>query len=259
MIHPESEQIFYENLRNNRKDVIKSLAELNIKNYTIREDLTVDVHERVVIKDDYFLELPVKFGIIKGDFICWRIGLDNLKGCPQKVMGKFIVTGNRLTSFKYAPQIVGEDFFCNSNELTSLECAPKIINKNFHCQNNKLTSLEGGPMEIVGDFDCSFNKITSLDHAPQKVYGNFDCSYNHIETFPYENLFIKGKLKCCHKNEISGLESFYEKIGFLYFYEDFYGENLLNIQYKYLTSYFLSMKLENNLTKKDIIKATNKI
>jgi len=46
------------------------LNELGIKNYTIRDNGTVDVTGDVNIKDRGLTKLPVQFGVVTGEFDC---------------------------------------------------------------------------------------------------------------------------------------------------------------------------------------------
>ena len=96
--------------------------------------------------------LPVKFGVVGGNFDC---------------------SFNCLTTLEGAPQEVGGRFFCGNNQLTSLAGAPRVVGGYFDCDNNRLTTLAGGPREVGGDFGCGGNRLTTLEGAPQKVGGDF--------------------------------------------------------------------------------------
>jgi len=110
---------------------------------------------------DYELtRLPLKFGVIIGDFDC-----DN----------------NKLTSFEGAPQKVEGNFYCYQNQLTSLQGAPQEVEGRFNCSYNQLTTLEGAPQKVGGSFYCNRNNLTSLEGAPLEVGGNFECSNNLVE------------------------------------------------------------------------------
>ena len=90
------------------------LDEYGITNYTIHEDLVIDVHEKVYLLSKRLASLPFQFGIIQGDFNC---------------------TWNQLTSLKHCPKEVHGDFFCYKNKLTSLEHCPKVIKGFFVCDH----------------------------------------------------------------------------------------------------------------------------
>lgn len=108
----------------NRKDIEEKLALLGIENYSISADGLVNVEGTVDISFKELEEIPVSFGIVKGDFNC---------------------SNNRLISLKGAPMQVGVSFFCHQNRLTSLEGSPKTIGKAFVCSHNELTTLKGVP------------------------------------------------------------------------------------------------------------------
>jgi hypothetical protein len=102
---------------------------------------------------------PVRFKVVKGDFLCDRIQLTSLKG---------------------APEIVGGSFNCGHNQLTSLEGGLKVVGKNFYCGQNHLTNLKGAPREVGGYFDCGGSQLTTLEGAPEEVGGYFYCGGNPL-------------------------------------------------------------------------------
>ena len=60
---------------------------MEIKNYVINEDLTVDVNGDVDISSKKIIDIKVKFKKIIGSFHCSNNELTNLEGCPE-VVGK---------------------------------------------------------------------------------------------------------------------------------------------------------------------------
>src|SRR5690606_19501070 len=103
-----------------KEEIEKWLDKMEIENYTINEDLTVDVKGDVDIIQRELNKIPVQFGIIEGWFECKK---------------------NKLTSLEGAPKVVEGVFNCSDNNLTSLEGCPKIVEGYFCCSGNKLTSL----------------------------------------------------------------------------------------------------------------------
>ena len=98
---------------------------------------------------------------INGDFDCSKQGLTDFKGVRfGYVRGSFICFSNRLTSLEGAPQQVGDSFWCMDNQLTTLKGAPRNVLYNFYCSNNSLTSLEGAPQRVGGDFYFINNPIS---------------------------------------------------------------------------------------------------
>lgn len=133
----------------------------------------VNVRDYVILSNLKLTKLPIKFGVVGGDFYCELNKLKSLKGAPIEVKGNFICDYNELTTLKDSPKKVKGCFVCDNNKLTSLEGSPEEVGNYFTCENNKLTSLEGAP-ETVGDsFLCGNNPLTSLKGAPKYVGKNF--------------------------------------------------------------------------------------
>jgi len=92
----------------NKQEIENWLNEMGVRNFTINDDLTVDVNGNVDISYKYLTEIPVQFNKIKGVFDCGgNKNLKSLKGCPQ--IGVTI-------------------FLCYECDLRILEGAPKEIN-----------------------------------------------------------------------------------------------------------------------------------
>jgi len=151
-----------------------------IKEYTINDDLSIDVDGSVNLKSQNLEYLPLKFNYVKGNFSCYYNKLLSLEGSPQTVDGNFNCFDNKLLSLKDGPQTVKGIFNCSYNELTTLEDSPQTVGRSFDCSNNDLIQLKGGPKKVNGNFDCSRNKLKSLEGGPEIVKKEFDCSNNDI-------------------------------------------------------------------------------
>ena len=114
---------------NEYNQVKEWLDEVDITNYTVNDDLTVDVEGNVDISDMNLAHIPIQFGKVSGYFICGGNIISSLKGCPN---------------------YVGNDFNCSHNELITLESGPNYVGGNFYCYDNELTSLKGCPDYIGG-------------------------------------------------------------------------------------------------------------
>jgi len=151
---------------NTEKDINRICKKYRIKNYTINEDMSIDVDGDVNLVDQRldkrFTNLPLKFNKVSGSFDCSSNQLDTLFGCPKNVGGNFITTMSKLKSLEGSPKEVGGHFYCFSNRLTTLESSPKSVGGNFYCYNNRLITLEGAPKIIGGDFKCDYNPVYSL-------------------------------------------------------------------------------------------------
>lgn len=164
----------------NKQEIEAILNDLEITNYTITDKGTVDVDGTVDISFKELTEIPLQFGVVKGDFNCSNNRLESLKGAPILVGVTFFCHKNNLTSLKFSPNSVGKAFVCRENQLTTLEGCPRSINGTFDCTGNQLTTLLGGPEAVSGDFECSKNKLTSLHGLPEYIRSVLYCSGNPI-------------------------------------------------------------------------------
>lgn len=87
--------------------------------------------------------LPLKFGVVDGNFSVAGAGLQTLLHSPTRVIGTFDCSGNKLTSLAHSPKSV-ISFQCSNNQLTTLSGCPKVSDE-LWCDNNLLTSLETLP------------------------------------------------------------------------------------------------------------------
>ena len=161
-----------ENFKAQRQGLIEEwLREYNIKNYTIKNDFTIDVSGDVDLSVIDLKEFPeyIQFGVVRGNFNCSSNNLTSLRGCPREVRKSFDCRWNKLTSLEGAPMKVKWYFDCSYNELTSLKGAPEKVGVGFYCSSNRLTSLEGGPKEVSGTFFCSNNSIKFTEEDVRKV------------------------------------------------------------------------------------------
>lgn len=142
----------------NKLDIENWLNQMNISDYTINNNLVVDVANSVNLRAKGLTCIPIQFGIVIGDFDC---------------------SDNQLTSLFGAPKIVEVDFNCSYNQLTNLEGSPEVVKGLYECGNNKLISLKGATQE-VGGFFCMKNQLTSLVGGPQKVLNYYLCTYNQL-------------------------------------------------------------------------------
>jgi len=101
-----------------RVQIIKWLDSFEIKNYTINDDLTIDVNGNVNLVDRSLTYFPsfIKFNEVSGSFYCYNNQLTSLKGCPITVGGSFYCSSNQLTSLEGCPTIVGNSFYCSDNK-----------------------------------------------------------------------------------------------------------------------------------------------
>ena len=120
----------------------------------------------ITLPKNNLTEIPIKFGRVKGAFVC---------------------RGMNLTSLKNAPTYA-ESFDCSNNNLTTLQGGPTEVKYSYNCSNNNLTNLIGGPVRgqvngarnTMSSYNCSNNDLISLEGYPAIVtdIANFDCSTN---------------------------------------------------------------------------------
>jgi hypothetical protein len=98
------------------KQIKDWLKRYNIKDYTINNDLTIDVHGSVHISYEILRNFPkyIQFNIVKGMFIIQYNNFTTLRGCPKIVKDMFSCSDNLLTSLEYAPK-EASDFYCHGN------------------------------------------------------------------------------------------------------------------------------------------------
>jgi len=168
------------NFPTTREGVIEVCRKYKIENYTINDDLSIDVNGDVELDSENLKYLPLKFNYVSGYFGCSNNNLETLKGCPQRVGSGFSCHHNKLKSLIGCPQTIDGDFYCSNNKLKSLIGCPQTVDGDFYCSNNKLKSLEGSPQTVGGDFYCFINELKDLEHFPE-VNGRIDIEENPVD------------------------------------------------------------------------------
>lgn len=251
-----------------KSEIISWLDKMEVKNFTINDDMIVDVKGDVILSKKELLYIPIKFGIVYGDFLIESNFLKNLIGCPKKVMGVFSCNRNRLISLEGCPDFVGKDFYCCENKLESLNFCPIEVKSSFYCNNNKLKTLKADKAYIVGGyFNCSSNLLETLEGSPNKIMGSFLCSNNKLKTLKHTPEYIQKNLYL-EENDITDFLTFPKFVGENCYFP--YNEELLNfldvgitesnkqkakntksleISFQALSKVLLNNKLKQNLKK----------
>lgn len=230
----EYETTFLHKFYTTKEKVEEWLIGYKVTNYTINEDLTVDVNGNVNLSQMSLYYLPLMFGVINGNFNCSSNELTSLLGCPKQVKG---------------------DFNCMKNKLTTLEHSPILVYGYYGCCYNKLTNLEGIASYVGGDFDCGNNQLKTLKYSPLEVGGNFYCMVNPIENLNnFECVFGKSFNHALRfNNEVPQYKILIEDL------ESFYIDDSVVISYDQLNKLFLKNKLEENIEHKNVINKKVKI
>jgi hypothetical protein len=160
--------ILFKESIDDKSKIIELCKKFNIRDYTINDDFSIDVDRDVnlshwVVRNsgvDKFVEIPLKFRRVNGNFNCSNNYLTSLRGCPEYVGGEFRCNDNLLTSLEFGPIKVDGDYYCYSNNLTSLEFLPN--NKYTNCSGNEIFSFKGISDNFMGDIFCKINPISEI-------------------------------------------------------------------------------------------------
>ena len=118
--------------------------------------------------------LAIRFGRVKGNFVCKGNDLQNLEGSPQEVGGGFFANSTGLESLKGAPQKVGGDFVFAFNSVESFNYLPLEIGGDVHCEYNQLKYFDYVPNKVNGDFYYKNNPNLVLPkRKPNWLHGKF--------------------------------------------------------------------------------------
>ena len=152
------------NFPTTREEVIQVCENYEIKNYTINDDLSIDISGGVFLRNKKLEYLPLRFNYVSGSFNCSY--------------------NRKLRSLKGSPKTVGGHFYCHSNKLKTLEGCPQTVDGFFDCSHNELKTLEGSPQTVGGNFYCGDNELRDLEHFPE-VSGNIRIVENTVNLLVY--------------------------------------------------------------------------
>lgn len=151
--------------------IINIMLDSGIDNYTINDDLSIDINENVDLNNEepitkYMKDGTINLNIINGNFSCMLDGDLKNASMPRIVNGDFDISFSNFETLERCPGQVKGDYNCSFNNLTTLKGCVKEINGDFYCTMNSLTSLEYGPNIVSGNVDLTHNELTTLKHAP---------------------------------------------------------------------------------------------
>lgn len=177
---------------------IKSVCDkLDIQNYTINDDGTVDVNgdlrlylNQDKVKVDELVKTLINFNKVNGDVdisIRWskngRAGTNQMPFTFNEVTGTFLLARSKLETLKGCPKKVGGDFNVANNILHSLDGAPEMVGGNFIVCDNLLTNLVGSPKHVGGDFNVNDNSIESMEGITRDIGGRLKINDNKLGLF----------------------------------------------------------------------------
>jgi hypothetical protein len=147
--------------------ITKKCNDLGLKNWRLNPKTgLVDVAGHVNISKMNLTSIPIRFGVVTGDFNCYENNLITLDGSPNQVGGTFYCYRNKLKSLVGGPTSAWS-YNCASNKLANFEGAPEKLRGFFHGSLNPLVSLIGSPVWIGGDFN-----IETTASAGSLIYTN---------------------------------------------------------------------------------------
>lgn len=98
-----------------------------IENYSINDNLSINVNGDVDLQSRSLTQLPLNFKIVNGSFNCNLNALSTLEGSPEEVLGNFYCSMNKLTDLNGSPMIIGGDFQFYFNPIRDLRVFPAQI------------------------------------------------------------------------------------------------------------------------------------
>ena len=168
------------NFPTTREEVIEVCERYRIKNYTINDDLSIDVDGDVNLSYGNLEYLPLKFNYVSGNFYCNNNALESLEGSPQTVGGGFQCSQNELKTLEGCPQTVNGNFLCFGNELKDLEYFPEVSG-NVYIKGNTVYLL-------VYTFIRTASSFMTEDFIDYEIVRNGDTvMLDRLQTFIRDN------------------------------------------------------------------------
>ena len=111
------EDISFPNTEEEIREVCKEYF-ISADNYTINEDMSIDVKNQYVnFACKNLTLLPLKFNMVESHFGCSSNRLISLEGCPNYVGGNFFCSKNfNLYTFDGCPDYIDEQCYVHSNK-----------------------------------------------------------------------------------------------------------------------------------------------
>jgi hypothetical protein len=211
------------------KDKAHFLDEVCLGDWVINEKGEVDVDGSVNIRksNSFFEKIPLKFGNVKYNFSCDRVGLTTLENCPNSVGGGFYCNDNYFTSLEYLPQFIGRGIYLQGNELISLKGLPENVNGTLNCSNNKLTDLNGSPKRVEGSAYFGNNKLTTLKWFPEYVGENISIENNNLRSIDVDLSQMEVTSFRCSDNQLTSLVGVPKKVQYNF---ECYDNQLTNLE-----------------------------
>lgn len=168
LISPLIEYEWWNNTKaNSEEEIIEFLEKVGVTKYTIRKDLTVDVHQKLNIVYENIRRFPVVFHSIEGGVILTANKLETLEGLPNEIFGDLDISNNLLRSLEHCPKIIHGDFDASECYIDNIKNSPKEVMGDVNLEGNYIKTLDGLPNFIGGDFNISNQKSNAKFNKSQ--------------------------------------------------------------------------------------------
>lgn len=184
-----------------KEEVLNFILMMNIKDYIINDDLSVDVMGDVDLSHKKLKSIPIQFNTVTGSFDCSYNELKNLNNSPRAVGGAFSCAVNKISSLELGPKIVEGQYDCNYNKLKNLMGLPSKVEV-LGIAHNPLTTFEGIGIHIKTLLIMHSLPLTEMDFIPKScnivlAEQGFEASSSDDMRFSYiEKRFLeRAKIK----------------------------------------------------------------
>jgi len=185
--------LFKESNLDEKSKIVDICKKYGIKNYTINDDLSIDVDDDVDISHRNLDKILIKFRRVSGNFRCNFNKLTSLEFCPESVGNSILVFNNKLTSLEYLPKYIGGDIDCENNKIWSFRGIPDSFRGELYCDRNPIYEIwklfeSSGDIEFFNDCHIIREPETN-DGLPVVVIERLNY---FLETIGKKKLGIKG-------------------------------------------------------------------
>ena len=94
-----------------KEQIDKICKEYNITDYTINNDMSIDVNNNINLQLNTLEVLPIIFNKVNGSFFCELNNLNTLKYSPKYIEGNFNLAFNNIKTFEHFPEVEGDIIF----------------------------------------------------------------------------------------------------------------------------------------------------
>jgi hypothetical protein len=205
------------------------LKSMEIENYHINQDLTIDVKKNgwrgTDLSERGLVELPdyIQFNVVDEYFDISHNNLITLRGCPKIVNGEFFCSDNKLSDFEYLPKKFKGIAFAN-NPIISLTGLEKLPGGTVY---PILIHTSKDPLKLIVDaIQANFKLGKTSINTILKTIKNMDSNYvnNSFKKYkvlndifnPTNRKFYKDRTESEIDQNIEEAVKMLEKAGYYY-------------------------------------------